>query len=263
MNTASMPERAPRIDSTTRKTVAIMQPYFLPYIGYFQLIAASDAFVLHDDVQYIKGGWVNRNRILLGGKDRMITLPVRYGPHDSPINRREYVDDRKSRVGLLNLIKEGYAKAPQFPRVFPMAEAMLADPDANVARFNGRSIRAICAYMGIRTPIVESSSIAKNDALAGEARVIEICRQMGATRYVNPIGGTGLYRSGAFAQHAIELCFLSTSDTPYRQMGSGWVPSLSILDVLMFNPLDALPSLLASYRLHPAAQQSNVEPART
>jgi hypothetical protein len=240
-----------------------MQPYFLPYIGYFQLIAASDAFVLHDDVQYIKGGWVNRNRILLDGKDRMITLPVRKGPHQSPINQREYLTDRKPRSDLLNLVRQGYAKAPQFARVFPMVEAMLSDPDANVARFNGRSIRAICAFMGISTPIIESSSIAKNDGLAGESRVIELCRRVGASRYINPIGGTGLYHSGAFARHAIELFFLSTCDLPYAQLGAAWVPSLSILDVLMFNSPDALPDLLAAYRLLPAAQVTDVEAART
>lgn len=249
------------LDPAVARTVAIMQPYFLPYIGYFQLIAASDVFVLHDDVQYIKGGWVNRNRILLDGKDRMITLPVLKGPHDEPINRREYVVDRKSRADVLNLVKQGYAKAPQFTRVFPMVQAMLSDPEANVARFNERSIQTVCAYMGIRTPIRGSSSIAKNESLTGEARVVEICRQMRATRYINPIGGTGLYHPEAFGRHGIELRFLSTNALPYPQFDAPWIPSLSILDVLMFNALDRLPAVLAAYRLLEAPEAILAGPA--
>jgi hypothetical protein len=128
-----------------------------------------------------------------------------------------------------------------------------------VARFNGRSIRAICAYMGVRTPIIESSSIAKDNALAGEPRVIEICRHTGATRYLNPIGGTGLYHYAAFARHSIELYFLLTRDAPYPQLGPAWVSSLSIVDVLMFNSPDALPDLLAAYDLLPATQDPAVE----
>ncbi len=229
--------------------VAIMQPYFFPYIGYFQLIAASDIFVLHDDVQYIKGGWVNRNRILLNGADRMITMPVQKGPHDNPINCRSYVSDRQSRTNLLNLIRTAYAKAPHNSRVYPMVEALLSFEDTNVARFNAHSIRRICEYIGVRTPILNSSSLEKNDSLTGEPRVIEICRKLAATDYINPIGGLALYRAASFKSFDITLRFLVSNDQQYRQASAAWTPSLSILDVMMFNSYEQLQQLLAAHHL--------------
>jgi hypothetical protein len=238
------------VRAAMKRVVAIMQPYWFPYIGYFQLISASDVFVLHDDVQYIKGGWVNRNRILFNGKDRMVTLPVEKGPHDSPINSRCYLDDGgKSRSRMLRLIDEAYAKAPQYRQVRPMIEELLAIADPNVASFNSQSIRRLCGYMGIVTPIVTSSELAKNNNLAGQERVIEICRRLDATDYLNPIGGMELYGEKAFKTAGITLHFLESLSERYLQFSDTWIPSLSVLDVLMFNSVDELRRLLGSYRL--------------
>jgi len=229
--------------------LAIMQPYFFPYIGYFQLIAASDVFVLHDDVQYIKGGWVNRNRILLNGTSRMITFPVQKDAYDLPINARNYVDDKQARKGIINLIKQAYAKAPCYRQVFPMLEEFLTYEDNNVARFNENLIRRIADYMGLACKIITSSGMEKDDSLAGEQRVLEICKRLGATDYTNPIGGTELYHREAFQQRGITLRFLEAENERYDQGGETWVPFLSIIDVLMFNPIKEVGRLLAGYRL--------------
>lgn len=232
-----------------KAVVAIMQPYFFPYIGYFQLISASDVFVLHDDVQYIKGGWVNRNRILLHGQDRMITLPVQKAPHDNPIKSRTYVPGKQASTGILNLIKEAYAKAPQYDQVRPMVDELLAFEDTNVARFNENAIRQICEFVGIRTRIVVSSSLVKDDSLTGQDRVVDICRRLGATDYINPIGGTALYRDEVFRACGVALHFLMTNGDRYQQYGDVWVPSLSILDMLMFNSVEQARNLLTAYQL--------------
>lgn len=229
--------------------VAIMQPYFFPYIGYFQLIAASDVFVLHDDVQYIKGGWVNRNRILLNGESRMITFPVQKGAYDLPINARSYVDDKQARRDILNLVRQAYAKAPCYGQVFPMVEELLEYPDRNIAHFNENLIRRICDFVGISTRIITSSGMEKDDSLAGEPRVIEICKRLGATDYTNPIGGTELYHQSAFQDAGITLRFLEARNERYEQCGGTWVPFLSIIDVLMFNPAETFGALLKGYRL--------------
>jgi hypothetical protein len=229
--------------------LAIMQPYFFPYIGYFHLIAASDVFVLHDDVQYIKGGWVNRNRILLNGESRMITFPVKRGSYDLPIIAKSYVDDQQARKGIINLIKQAYAKAPCYWQVFPMLDKLMMFEDSNVARFNENLIRHIAEFMGLGCKIINSSDIEKNNDLAGEPRVLEICERLGATDYTNPIGGTELYHQEAFQSCGITLRFLEAQNESYEQRGDKWVPFLSIIDVLMFNTAEEMRQLLTKYRL--------------
>lgn len=229
--------------------VAIMQPYFFPYIGYFQLIATSDVFVLHDDVQYIKGGWVNRNRILLNGEDRMITLPVQKSAYDFPINARSYVPDNQPYKDIINLIKQAYSKAPFFQQVSPLLNDMLMFADKNVARFNENLIRRIADYLGIKSKIIVSSEMEKNNDLAGEPRVLEICQRLGATDYTNPIGGTALYHQEAFQKQGIALRFLAAQNISYQQRGEVWLPFLSIIDVMMFNSMEDIQILLTQYRL--------------
>lgn len=226
-----------------------MQPYFFPYIGYFQLIAASDVFVLHDDVQYIMGGWVNRNRILLNGEDRMITFPVQKAAHVLPINARNYVSGNQGLKHIVNQIKQAYAKAPGYRRVFPMVEELLTFTDRNVARFNENLIRRICDFIAIKTRIITSSSLDKDDSLSGQDRVLNICQRVGGTDYTNPIGGVKLYHQEAFQSSGITLHFLTAQDERYRQHGDTWVPFLSIIDVLMFNSVQEVQRLLKSYRL--------------
>lgn len=229
--------------------VAIMQPYFFPYIGYFQLMAACDVFVLHDDVQYIKGGWVNRNRILLNGESRMITFPVQKGAHDLPINSRNYVEDRQARKAIINLVRQAYSRAPEYRRIFPALEDMLEFEDRNVANFNRNLIECIAGMIGMYCRIVVSSDMDKDDTLTGEQRVLDMCCRLGATDYLNPIGGTELYHSGTFQKHGIALHFLEALDECYEQGAATWVPFLSIIDVLMFNPLTEVRRLLTRYRL--------------
>jgi hypothetical protein len=229
--------------------VAIMQPYFFPYIGYFQLIAANDVFVLHDDVQYIKGGWVNRNRILLNGESRMITFPVQKEAYHLPINARNYVDSKQARRDIINPIREAYAKAPCYQQIFPVLEELLMFEDRNVARFNENLIRRIADYLGLGCKIITSSGMEKNDSLAGEQRVLDMCRRLGATDYTNPIGGAGLYGQEAFRQSGIALHFLEARNERYEQRCGAWVPFLSIIDVLMFNSVAETCRLLTKYRL--------------
>lgn len=231
-----------------------MQPYFFPYLGYFQLIAASDTFVLHDDVQYIKHGWVNRNQILLRGSARMITFPVRKDSHSLPINARQYVSDVQARKDLLNLIRTAYTQTPRFNDVFPLVEQVLMFDDLNVARFNENLIRRISAFIGIDRRIIVSSEMDKNNTLTGEARVIAICKGLGASTYINPIGGTALYAHDHFEAIGIQLRFLRGRNILYRQGDQPWIPSMSIIDVLMYNTKEKVSSLLNACTISSAAE---------
>jgi len=224
--------------------LAIMQPYLFPYIGYFQL-------VIHDDVQWIKGGWINRNRILVNGEPRYITLPLSKGSSTASINEREFLatfDDEKQKV--LRQIHGAYQKAPHFDAVNSLLSLCFASQERNLAAFVVNTLRECCAYLGLGTQFVLSSKLHKNSALKGEDRVLNITSTMEATHYINPIGGTELYDKQRFLSQGVTLNFLRTRNVPYRQFANGeFVPFLSIIDVMMFNSKPELANLLNEYDL--------------
>jgi WbqC-like protein family len=231
--------------------VSIMHPYFFPYIGYFQLIFQSDIFVLSDDAQYINLGWVNRNRILRNGEPCWFTFPVRKGSSHLKINQRSYLLDRATIGRLLRRLEAAYRKAPHFEAIFPVVEELLSFGDANVAAFNINLIERIAARLGIATRFVLSSTMANDNSLAGQERVIDMCRRLGATHYVNPVGGLRLYTAERFAAAGMTLSFLKAGLSAYPQFEHSPVPGLSIIDVLMFNSDEAVARLLRDYRLQP------------
>jgi hypothetical protein len=224
---------------------SIMQPYLLPYIGYFQLIACSDIFV----AQYIKRGWINRNRILLNGGPDWITLPVAYADHSLSIRERRYTQPEHHVPKMLRRVEAAYRAAPFFDVTFPFLEDALSLDESNVAAFNLSVLKCLTARVGIRTPIVVSSSLGVGQELRGQDMVIAKCGRVGATRYVNPIGGTSLYDKRCFADAGITLNFLKSTVSPYQQFGQTPVPFLSIVDVLMFNDEPAISRMLTEFEL--------------
>lgn len=219
------------------QSLAIMQPYFLPYIGYFQLIAAVDEFVIYDNIKYTKKGWINRNRFLLNGTDSTFTLPLQSAPDDLDVVERKLAE-AFNRKKLLNQLRGAYAKAPHFGSVFPLIERVVGNPDNNLFRYIHHSVTLVCAHIGIDTPIIVSSSVAIDHSLNAQAKVLALCKGRGAGVYINPIGGTGLYAREDFTAERIELKFHKASPLEYAQFGNGFVPWLSIVDVLMFNSTD-------------------------
>lgn len=227
--------------------IAIMQPYFFPYIGYFQLMKEVDRFVFYDDAQYMKGGWVNRNRILLGAAPAWLTAPVAHGTIEMSINQRYYLRDGNGFESLGRKLEAAYRKAPYFNSIFPRLKVWLKCQDDNVARFNQFHLVEIARLVGIRCEFLTASSVLQGSSSRGQDRVIEICQALGATEYVNPIGGLELYSKAKFAAEDIVLSFLKARATGYPQHGDPHVPFLSIIDVLMFNPLERLPGMLEHF----------------
>jgi hypothetical protein len=232
------------------KRVSIMQPYFLPYIGYFQLIKSVDEFILYDNIQYTKKGWINRNRILVNGSDRLITLPVKKDSDYLNIVDREISDtwntDKKS---LLNLIKSSYSKAPYFRETYELLEECLAVEHTNLFEFIHQTLLKINRYVEIETPITISSSISIDHSLKSEEKVLSLCKAVGATMYINAIGGQHLYSKDRFAAHKIQLQFIKSDTIQYSQFSNNFVPWLSIVDVLMFNSKQDIIRYLNSYTL--------------
>lgn len=217
-----------------------MQPYFLPYIGYFQLIAAADEFVVYDNIKYTKKGWINRNRMLSNGQDVMFSLPLKNAPDHLDVVERELAPGAERHRWLARL-KGAYRHAPHYAQTAPLLERIAACPEANLFRFLHHALLECCAHLAIDTPVRISSSVAIDHALTAQDKVLALCQALGARSYLNPIGGTELYARADFAARGIDLRFLRARPCPYRQFGDApFVPWLSIIDVLMFNPLETV-----------------------
>lgn len=232
------------------RTVAMMQPYLFPYLGYFQLIAISDVFVLGDDLQYVKGSWMNRNRVLVNGQPKLITFPLKKGHQAESVNQRWLCDDfEREADALLRMLERCYAKAPQREQVLPLLRDILHYPERNLALFTENSIRRLCAYLDIETPIHCGSSLGLPARMEMQDRVIQICHRMDGELYLNPIGGLELYCPARFRADGLLLRFLRMDDITYAQFKHPFVPSLSIIDVLMFNSRDEIKELLQRFRV--------------
>lgn len=229
-------------------TLGIMQPYFLPYIGYWQLLAAVDRFVVYDNIEYTKKGWINRNRFLRNGADAPFTLPLKKGSDFLDVKDR-WLADNFDPATLLNPFREAYRKAPQFESVFPLVESIVMAAPRNLFQYLLHSLTVTANYLEITTPIVVSSTVPiPHDLKAGD-KVLAMCGALGADRYINTSGGRALYSAETFAAAGVELKFIQAKPVVYPQFGQAFVPGLSILDVMMFNSRDAIRRMLGEYDL--------------
>ena len=228
--------------------LGIMQPYFLPYIGYFQLIAAVDTFILYDNVKYTKKGWINRNRMYQRGKDAIFSLPLKSASDTLDIGQRELATDF-SRDKLLNQFKGAYRSAPYFDQTFSLLEQIMQCENENLFGFIFQSIVMICKRLGIDTEIRVSSKIVIDHDLKGQERVLALCDSLGANVYINAIGGMTLYSKDVFQARGVELKFIKSKPIDYPQLGNNFVPWLSIIDVMMFNHPEMCLRFLGEYEL--------------
>ena len=228
--------------------IAIMQPYFFPYIGYWQLIKDVDRFVVFDDVNFITGGWINRNRIL-SRKLKYFNLPLLSASQNKKINEISIDTESLNSERLSRILHETYKKAPFYSGIEPLTRDLFYIDNPNLAGYLTEQIRMACRILDISTEILVSSQIKKNNDLKGEAKILEICSILGADEYVNPIGGLDLYHKENFNEKGIRLSFLKADLTPYKQFGEEFVPALSILDVLMFCGIEGTKTQLTDYKL--------------
>ncbi len=225
--------------------LAIMQPYLLPYIGYFQLIAAVDQFIVYDNIKYTKKGWINRNRMLQSGVDVMFSLPLKSDSDYLDVCQRELSTDF-SRDKLLNQFRGAYQRAPYFEQTSTLLEEIVRYENPNLFEFLHNSIVKTCQYLGITTVIKASSNNDIDHGLKNQEKVLALCEAVGADTYVNAIGGMELYSKETFRQRNIELRFIKSNPFEYLQFGAPFVPWLSIIDVLMFNPLGAVQACIST-----------------
>lgn len=226
--------------------LAIMQPYFFPYLGYFQLMNAVDRFIIYDDVNYIKQGWINRNYILVNGKKHLITLQLQNASSFKLINQINVGGNRRK---LIKTIFQAYTRAPYFKEVFPVIETSITCSDDNLAAYVTNSVQKIADFLDIRTNLTLSSRIEKSTDLKGQAKVLAMCKSLNANEYINAVGGQDLYSKSEFNKYAITLNFIKTKDIVYEQFNNAFIPNLSIIDVLMFNSQDEIKKMMNEYEL--------------
>lgn len=227
-------------------TLAIMQPYFFPYIGYWQLIHAVERFIIYDDVHYINRGYINRNNILINGEKKLFTLELQGASQNKLIQEIKTGSNQKK---LLKTVEMAYKKAPYFESTYKIIEDILLNQEKNLARFLGYSLKKISAYLGIKTDFIYSSDIVKNNNLRSQEKIIDIATHLQTTHYVNAIGGQDLYDKKRFSQENIKLSFLKTGNIEYKQFGHEFISHLSIIDVLMFNNIESIQKMLNNYEL--------------
>jgi hypothetical protein len=229
--------------------IAIMKPYLFPYIGYFQLINAVNHFVFYDDVNYIKGGWINRNNILVKNDKKFITLNLVASSTNKNINEIKVGSGSRK---VLKTIKQTYVKAPFFNEVFPLIEEVFKtiNKDSLISKIAGLSTVRVAEYLGIKT-IFEYSSVKYLDTngLERADRLIEICKRNNSKTYINAIGGRDLYSKQEFEREGIDLSFFLTEKITYKQLVEDFTPNLSIIDVMMFNSTEEIRKMLNQYSL--------------
>ncbi|ACS81654.1 WbqC family protein [Maridesulfovibrio salexigens] len=230
--------------------LSIMQPYIFPYLGYFHLIQATDSIVFYDDVNYIKGGWINRNRLLISGTPSFFTVPVIKASPNKKINEIYVSLSDKWVVKFLKSLRQSYGKSPFFEDVFPLVESVFFEQNVKLSSLAIDSISSVYKYLGIELNFVTSSgSFSDTQIFNGESRVLEIARKCKAKMYLNVSAGRHLYSHDSFSRQGIELRFLESDFPEYPQTVSSFVPGLSIVDILMNNSRDIVIDMFNDYRI--------------
>ena len=232
------------------KKVAIMQPYFFPYLGYWQLLAAVDTFVILDDVNYINRGWINRNRIAINGEPSWLTVPLQGASQNKHICDIDIAPDDGWKKRLHRSLATAYAKAPHAADTLALFEQWLAQAEGDLSAALHRSITQVAETLAIKTTIIPSSRIYPKGDLKGADRILDICNREGASVYVNPPGGKELYDAAMFRDAGIELLFLQP-DLHQDELRSGTNDGsvLSILDSMMHNSAEDLAGAVKRFEL--------------
>lgn len=226
-----------------------MQPYYFPYLGYWQLLNKVDIFVLYDDVQFMKGGWVNRNRILINGKLVYLTIPLKKASYKLKINERLFAPEFNFEQHK-NLILSAYKDSTQIAQIKLLLEFIPYNTSLNLSDFLYDTIVAVSNLISSKTKIIRSSALIIDQNLSGQERVIEICKKLNADEYINPIGGKELYNKNRFNLEGIELRFLQKKSIVYEQYNNySFVDNLSILDLLAYNSIVNVKNLLNEYEV--------------
>lgn len=227
-------------------SLAVMQPYLFPFLGYYQLAFHCNTFVFYDDVNYIKGGYINRNFILSSGKKQLFSIPVLKASSFKKINELQFQDNLSK---VVKTIEQSYKKAPNFSSVMPLIAAILNNKERNVAIASAESITIVFEYLGLKRHFCFSSELDYDREQNAEQKLFSLCKYFDSHDYCNSLGGEKLYNKSSFSNQGISLSFLKPTPQEYPQGNHAFVSNLSIIDVLMWNSKQDVINLLSQYRI--------------
>ena len=233
-----------------KRHIAIMQPYFFPYIGYWQLIHSADMFVVGDNIHYIKHGWINRNRILgENGQPQLFGIEVSHASCNRLICETKRVVNRKRAEHLYRTLMYNYSKAPHYNEAMEIIEPILLDEEPDLTRYLFKQLKSVADYLGIKTEFRLLSEVSPRWECRSPEIIRRTCEHFGFTNYINPSGaGMEYYDKEKFREMGINLQFLRRNeDIRYKQYSDEFVQDLSIIDLMMFCSQDELHEILNRY----------------
>lgn len=218
--------------------VVLMQPYFFPYLGYYTLMKHADRFVVFDTAQYIRRGWIHRNRILgSNGEPSYINASVVKAPRDTPIYEMKMHTASDWKETIMKGLQVYQKTAPYFEEVRELVRDCLAFPTDDLTDFNVNVLKQTANYLGMETHITKLSDldIEFRDVQEPDDWGLQLSKSLHAATYVNAPGGQAIYSREKYARHGVELNFYQTNLHPYDQKQEQFQTGLSIIDVMMFN----------------------------
>lgn len=233
----------------SNKNLAITQPYLFPYLNYFHLLESADKVIFYDDINYIKGGWINRNRILNKNEDLLLTVPVAKASQNKFTNEITPIIDERFVNKAIQSLTHAYSKAPYYSDIMQLIKSVFEKTYTSIADLAINSIVETYKYLG-KELCYDRSSICspKSKGLGKSDRLIKITLEQGYSNYINVKWGQNIHSKDYFRQHGINLLFLESLPYAYKQYNNIFIPSLSIIDVLMFNDKDTIESLMRLYK---------------
>ena len=230
-----------------------MQPYFFPYLGYLSLLKHTDKFILLDDVQFIRHGWIERNRILKPETGwQYIAVPLKKKNYTASIKETEINNDTNWQDKILRQLAHYKKKAPFYRKTIAAVENALAIETNNISQLNLHILKSLCAYLNIDADISVFSDmqIEIDQPQAPDEWALNICKKLSdVTEYWNPIGGMEFFDKNKYTTADINLVFQKIKLTDYHQINHNaeFEPGLSIIDVMMFNSPNDINKMLDNY----------------
>ena len=215
------------------RTAVVLQPSYLPWLGYFAQVQRSDVFVIYDDVQFDKHGWRNRNRVKTAQGAQWLTVPVCTTGQNRPTNREIGIENKQPwRKKHLATLKQSYAKAPYFTQIMPTFEALLEQDWHHLIDLNVACFDAINHLLGLKREICFSSELGVEGQNVD--RLIAICRKLGADRFYEGAAGRDYIDDSQFTSAGIAIEYQDYRHPVYAQLHGEFMPFLSVVD-LLFN----------------------------
>lgn len=228
--------------------IAIMQPYFFPYIGYWQLMNYVDVFVIYDIGMFRPHGWINRNRIKNGQGEIYLTVPI-HRTINCRICDMEIVSTTDFRGKMLRTLQHSYGQAPHFRSCYDNISKSINYLTNDLTDYLYKNMLAVVDYLGISTKIVKASDLSIDYREGAVNRIVDICDYFGIHNYINPIGGISLYSKDDLKKFGVNINFIKSKDIRYAQGKGSFIENLSIIDVMMYNSIEQMHELLQRFEI--------------